>query len=48
MIVPMHKYYFLVFSQRIQPFLESIQKLGVVHIIEKEVKFTNEIEENTV
>ncbi len=43
MIVPMHKYYFLVFHKEYNQFLESVQKLGVVHVTEKEVDFTDEI-----
>lgn len=35
MIVPMKKYSFLVYHKEYEPFLERIQNLGVVHIIEK-------------
>ncbi|MCG6186790.1 V-type ATP synthase subunit I [Maribellus maritimus] len=45
MIVPMYKYYFLVFYKEYNQFLENIQKLGVIHVIEKKVKLTSEIKE---
>lgn len=45
MIVPMHKYYFLVFYKEYNQFLENIQKLGVIHVNEKQVKLTDEIKE---
>lgn len=43
MIVPMIKYSFLVFYKEYDAFLEDIQKLGVLHIIEKESDFTEEL-----
>ncbi len=45
MIVPMFKYYFLVFHEDYQQFLEEIQQLGVVHVVKKEVELTAEIKQ---
>lgn len=45
MIIPMYKYYFLVFYKDYDPFLENIQKLGVVHVVEKEIKLSDTIKE---
>ncbi len=45
MIVPMHKYYFFVYHLDYIQFLEKIQQLGVVHIVEKEVELTAEIKQ---
>jgi V/A-type H+-transporting ATPase subunit I len=45
MIVPMYKYYFLVFHNDYNRFLAGIQKLGIVHVVEKEVELTGEIKE---
>ncbi|MCK3684482.1 V-type ATPase 116kDa subunit family protein [Maribellus sp. YY47] len=45
MIVPMIKYSFLVFYKEYNTFLEEIQKLGVLHIIEKEADFTKELKD---
>jgi len=45
MIVPMLKYTFLVFHKEYDGFLQEIQKLGVLHVVEKEVDFTEELQE---
>lgn len=42
MIVPMLKYSFLIYHKEYVPFLEKLQELGVLHIIEKK----NEVDEN--
>ena len=36
MIVPMKKYSFLVYHREYKKFLEDLQSLGVLHVIEKE------------
>lgn len=43
MITPMHKYSFLIFHQEYERFLEKLQELGVLHVIEKK----DEVNENT-
>ncbi len=43
MIIPMIKYSFLVFHKEYNTFLEDIQKLGVLHIIEKEAGLTEDL-----
>jgi len=45
MIVPMFKYTFLVFHQEYNQFLKNIQELGVLHVVEKEVDFTEELKD---
>ena len=45
MIVPMLKYSFLIFHKDYNSFLENIQNIGVVHIIEKKGDITKDIEE---
>ncbi|MCE4565073.1 V-type ATP synthase subunit I [Maribellus sp. CM-23] len=45
MIVPMIKYSFLVFYKEYNAFLKDIQKLGVLHIIEKEADLTEELKD---
>ena len=43
MIVPMHKFSFLVFHQDYSDFLEKVQEIGVVHLIEKQDEVSDEI-----
>ncbi len=43
MIVPMHKFSFLVFHQDYEPFLENVRKIGVVHLIEKQDEVSDEV-----
>lgn len=43
MIVPMLKYSFLVFHQDYNSFLEDIQEFGILHVVEREVDFTEEL-----
>lgn len=43
MIIPMIKYSFLVFHREYTAFLDEIQKLGVLHVVKKEVDFTEEL-----
>ncbi len=45
MIVPMRKYAFLVYHREYKSFLEKIQKLGLVHVIEKS---SGEIEDEDI
>lgn len=45
MIIPMHKYYFLVFHKEYKKFLEEIQQLGALHVVKKETEATNEIKQ---
>lgn len=48
MIVKMHKYTFLVFYKEYNQFLESIQQLGVLHVVEKNESVTDEIEQKYI
>ncbi len=43
MIVPMHKFSFLVFHQDYESFLENVRKIGVVHLIEKQEEVSDEV-----
>ncbi len=45
MVVPMQKYSFLIFHKEYNSFLENIQKIGVIHIIEKNIEITHKIKE---
>ncbi len=45
MIVPMHKFSFLVFHQDYQDFLDNVRKIGVVHLIEKQEDVSDEVRE---
>ncbi len=45
MIVPMHKFSFLVFHRDYTAFLDSVRKIGVVHLIEKNDKVSDEVRE---
>jgi V/A-type H+-transporting ATPase subunit I len=45
MIVKMHKYSFLVFYKEYKIFLEYLQQLGVLHVIEKNETESNEIKQ---
>ena len=44
MIVPMLKYSFLVFHTEYLSFLKELQELGVVHVVQKEVQYSAELE----
>ncbi len=43
MIVPMHKFSFLVFHQDYTDFLEKVREIGVVHLIERQDEVSDEI-----
>ena len=43
MIVPMHKFSFLVFHQDYTDFLEKVREIGVIHLIEKQEEVSDEI-----
>ncbi|TAJ15578.1 V-type ATP synthase subunit I [Marinilabiliaceae bacterium JC017] len=45
MIIPMHKYSFLVYHADYSGFLEDLKQLGVVHIIESDNEPTSELQE---
>ncbi|HKI90149.1 MAG TPA: V-type ATPase 116kDa subunit family protein [Draconibacterium sp.] len=45
MIVPMHKYSFLIFHKEYHSFLEELQQLGVLHVMKKNIEVTGEIKE---
>ena len=45
MIVPMQKYSFLVYHKEYGDFLQELQHLGVLHVIEREAEISNEISE---
>jgi len=45
MIVPMQKYTFLVFYREYNDFLDKLQQLGVLHVIEKDFKATDEVKQ---
>ncbi len=46
MIIPMHKYSFLVYHKEYSIFLKDLQKLGVLHVIEKKSEISENIREN--
>ncbi len=48
MIVKMHKYTFLVFYKEYKTFLESLQQLGVLHVVEKNENIRDEIKQKYV
>ncbi len=48
MIVKMHKYTFLVFYKEYEKFLESLQQLGVLHVVEKKDTVTDEIKQKYI
>jgi len=48
MIVTMHKYTFLVFYKEYKKFLESLQQLGVLHVVEKNETVSDEIKQKYV
>jgi len=43
MIIPMQKYTFLVYHKEYSMFLKELQQLGVLHVIEKETEYSDEI-----
>ncbi len=43
MIIPMHKFSFLVFHKDYEAFLDDVRELGVIHIIEKQDEVSDEI-----
>jgi len=43
MIVPMHKFSFLVFHQDYKDFLDNVRNIGVVHLIEKQEEVSDEV-----
>lgn len=43
MIVPMMKYNFLIFYKEYERFLKNLQELGLLHVVKKNVVFTDEI-----
>ncbi len=43
MIVPMHKFSFLVFHQDYEDFLKNVRDIGVVHLIEKQDEVSDEV-----
>ncbi len=45
MIIPMHKYSFLVYHENYSDFLSDLKELGVVHIIEKKDEPTEKMQE---
>ncbi len=45
MIVPMHKFSFLVFHQDYHDFLDNVRNIGVVHLIEKQEDVSDEVRE---
>ena len=47
MIVPMHKFSFLVYHQDYPDFLENVRALGVVHLIEKQKELSDEVRVKT-
>lgn len=48
MIVKMHKYTFLVFYKEYKNFLESLQQLGVLHVVEKNETVSDEIKQKYI
>lgn len=45
MIVPMHKFSFLVFHKDYEDFLDKVREIGVVHLIEKQEDVSDEVRE---
>ena len=45
MIVPMFKYHFLVYHKEYRDFLEKLQQVGVLHVVEKEMEMPDEIKQ---
>ena len=45
MIIPMRKYTFMVFHKEYKKFLNDIQHIGVLHVVEKDVNITDEIKQ---
>jgi len=45
MIIPMRKYTFMVFHKEYKKFLNNIQHIGVLHVVEKDVNITDEIKQ---
>jgi V/A-type H+/Na+-transporting ATPase subunit I len=45
MIVPMHKFSFLVFHKDYEDFLDKVRDIGVVHLIEKQEDVSDEVRE---
>jgi len=43
MIIPMHKFSFLVFHQDYEAFLDNVREIGVVHLIEKQDDVSEEV-----
>lgn len=43
MIIPMHKFSFLVFHQDYEDFLKNVRDIGVVHLIEKQDEVSDEV-----
>ncbi len=43
MIVPMNKYSFLIFHAQYDDFLNKIQEIGVLHVIEKKINLTDDL-----
>jgi len=48
MIVKMHKYTFLVFYKEYEKFLESLQQVGVLHVVEKEETVSDDIKQKYI
>ena len=48
MIVPMHKYTFMIFYKEYRDFLKNIQQLGVLHVVEKEGIVADDIKQKYV
>ncbi|NOR75671.1 MAG: hypothetical protein GQ525_10975, partial [Draconibacterium sp.] len=48
MIVKMHKYTFLVYYREYEKFLESLQQLGVLHVVERKDTVTDEIKQKYI
>ena len=45
MIIPMYKYSFMIFYKEYNNFLEDLRRIGVLHVVEKDVGITNEIKQ---
>ncbi|MCK5632174.1 V-type ATP synthase subunit I [bacterium] len=48
MIVPMHKYTFMIFHKEYRGFLKNLQQLGVLHVVEKDKTATDEIKQKYI
>ncbi|MCF6333543.1 MAG: V-type ATP synthase subunit I [Draconibacterium sp.] len=48
MIIKMHKYTFLVFHKDYEDFLESLQQVGVLHIVEREETVSDEFKQKYI